>query len=785
MLLNQPSTTPITMSSPMTSSSAGKRHRHRRSGAISGDFDAMGLGLIQLPTSRKPSIPDFDLDKHFHFNNLEDFSERAKTMDFEFPNSVPTASALTSLPSPRGIHSKLASPSRPSLHHQSVHSLNSPIRLDRKSHSVHLAPKTSFFLTEETRVNSENVPDAVIDLDEVLSANLHIGDNLSTSSLTQPFMRQGHVYSKSDETMIAPFNMYPDEPEPQPILSSPFLKLSPSPFISSPLSLSHNPLFHQPIQEQYDETLNDVIFEENQLEGNGCDSSDPVHDVYNDDLIRQQTVVTEELPTAYTHPARPTEDMPASASTSDLEGELYPNPQSALVGLYSNDSANSSSSSLKSSTIRNVSNPLMEKTFSNDSTGNYNANFGFVNQCHTPSSSSNKRSGAKATRYQSFYDQSFKISNALKVSSTESVNIVRTTSNESSSTSQDIRVLGHSSSLPSLKTVQIPNHKLRFNEIRIQNLTNPISANSNHNNSTAAIRKLSPPIQGKPKTSSQAMHQISSSNTPPKIVKNISNSPISINSEVSSTLISSNATIQSTEYSSLHENQAGSLTSKGSEQHTMTEGTQTPLIVISAEHLERAKHTPTATPAIPDASGTIGAGKPVECSTATNDGQSKAIKTSEISTSSASSTLSESTSSATPISPKFPEGVCSDLVSILKSLPNSRRPLSPQEKEFLFLTRIPTYKPALNGPTHESSSNLSVAVNPKVTMHPPKKPTHNQKAANQSRLAASHRVLHDNHFRHTLGGAVRSLEHSTDDASSLKLNTSKTNSRLLNWLKRR
>lgn len=784
MLLNQPSTTPITMSSPMPSSSAGKRHRHRRSGAISGDFDAMGLGLIQLPTSRKPSIPDFDLDKHFHFNNLEDFSERAKTMDFEFPNSAPTASALTSLPSPRGLHSKLASPSRQSLHHQSVHSLNSPIRLDRKSHSVHLVPKTSFFLTEETRVNSENVPDAVIDLDEVLSANLHIGDSLSTSSLTQPFLRQGHVYSKSDETMIAPFNMYPDEPEPQPILSSPFLKLSPSPFISSPLSLSHNPLFHQPIQEQFNETLNDVIFEENQLEGN-CESSNPVRDIYSDDIIRQQTVVTEELPTAYTHPARPTNDMPASASTSDLEGELYPNPQSALVGLYSNDSANSSSSSLKSSTIRNVSNPLMEKTFSNDSTGNYNANLGFVNQCHTPSSSSNKRSGAKATRYQTFYDQSFKISNALKVSSTESVNIIRTTSNESSSTSQDIRVLGHSSSLPSLKTVQIPNHKLRFNEIRIQNLTNPISANSNHNNSTAASRKLSPPIQGKPKTSSQAMHQISSSNTPPKIVKNISNSPISINSEVSSTLISSNATIQSTEYSSLHENQAGSLPSKGSEQHTMTEGTQTPLIVINADHLERAKHTPTATPANASVSGTISVGKAVEGSAANITGLSRVMKTPEISTSSASSTLSGSTSSATPNSPKFSEGACSDLVSILMSLPNSRRPLSPQEKEFLFLTRIPTYKPALNGPAHESSSSLSVLMSSKVSMHPPKKPTRNQKATNPSRLAASRRVLHDNQFRHTLVGPVLSLEHGADDATSLKLNTSKRNSRLLNWLKRR
>ena len=776
------------MSSPMPSSSAGKRHRHRRSGAISGDFDAMGLGLIQLPSSRRPSIPDFDLDKHFHFNNLEDFSEKAKTMEFEFPNSVPTASALTSLPSPRGLHSKLASPSRPSLHHQSVHSLNSPIRLDRKSHSVHLAPKTSFFLTEETRVNSENVPDAVIDLDEVLSANLHIGDNLSTSSLTQPLLRQGHGYSKSDETMIAPFNMYPDEPEAQPILSSPFMKLSPSPFISSPLSLSHNPLFYQPIQEQYRETLNDVILEENQLEGHGCESSDPVHHAYNDDIIRQQTVVTEQLPKSFPHPARPAEVMPASASTSDLEGELYPNPQSALVGLYANDSANSSSSSLKSSTIRNISNPLIEKTFSNDSTGNYNANLGFINQCHTPSSSSNKRSGAKATRYQSFYDQSFKISNALKVSSTESVNIIRTTSNESSSTSQDIRILGHSSSLPSLKTVQIPNHKLKFNEIRIQNLTNPISANSNYNNSTAAIRKLSPPVQGKPKTSSQAMHQISSSNTPPKIVKNISNSPISINSEVSSTLISSNATIQSTEYSSLHENQAGSFTSKGSEQNTMTEGTQTPLIVISADHLERAKHTPTATPANANAPGTFSVEKSVEGSKATNDGLNVAVKTPEISTSSASSTISGSTSSATPISPKYPEGVSSDQVSISKSLPNSRRPLSPQEKEFLILTRIPTYKPALNSPAHEASSNLSGVANSNVSIHPPKKPTYktqgHPKATNHSRLAASHRVLHDNHFRH-LVGPVRSLEHGTDDASSLKLNTSKRNSRLFNWLKRR
>ncbi|ODV77674.1 uncharacterized protein CANTADRAFT_30087, partial [Suhomyces tanzawaensis NRRL Y-17324] len=59
----------------------GGTHRHRRSAAISGDFDAMGLGLF----SPSPSSNEPDFQKHYNFNNCEDFTNKPSSSEFSFP----------------------------------------------------------------------------------------------------------------------------------------------------------------------------------------------------------------------------------------------------------------------------------------------------------------------------------------------------------------------------------------------------------------------------------------------------------------------------------------------------------------------------------------------------------------------------------------------------------------------------------------------------------------------------------------------------------------------------
>ncbi|CUM68484.1 uncharacterized protein PRCAT00006209001 [Priceomyces carsonii] len=365
--------------------SMGKRHRHRRSAAISGDFDIMGLGLFSPPsTSGSSSVPcstrdveHSELDKHFQFNNKEDFTNRPVDDEFLFPTKTPE---LPTDFSPRNY----TSPPRCA---NSSYGLNSPIKLNHKrSSSAHNTPSTRFFLTEETTMNNDNVPDAVIDLDEILESNLHIGNHFSSH-------QTGQRDKSHKRTELAPDFTLDDD-----FLASPFSRLSSGPFSSSPLSVPPNNLLHQTIQEQVSCSTEEDEEEESDLEFLG----------------------------------------------SDQEAELFTNPQVALKGLYSNSSANSSSTYLNNNRYQNNNN-MIEKCLSNSSresgpSATYNG---------TPYSSS-KRSGAKANRYQSFYDQSYKISNALKISSSESINIVRSGSINSSI--KDTKSLGHSSSLPSLKS---------------------------------------------------------------------------------------------------------------------------------------------------------------------------------------------------------------------------------------------------------------------------------------------------------------------------------------------
>lgn len=211
-------------------------------------------------------------------------------------------------------------------------------------------------------------------------------------------------------------------------LASPFTKQSTTnPFINSPYhNVNSTPIVEQPIEEQ-----TDSIPEED--------------DIDIDRIEIQDNVVMDD---------------------SDDEFFLHPPPTGSI---YNNASANSSNSSLR----RLPNGHLIEKTFSNSSKDSANSGSAPCVRIATPPPIGQKRSGAKANRYQIFYDQSNRISNALKNSSSDSINLVRTNSNGS----KDLRSLGHSSSLPSLKSLKRANsyhYPLpRFAELRNTRMGSP------------------------------------------------------------------------------------------------------------------------------------------------------------------------------------------------------------------------------------------------------------------------------------------------------------------------
>ncbi|KAF6069759.1 hypothetical protein FOB64_002838 [Candida albicans] len=164
-------------------------HRHKRSQAMSGDFDAIGLGLFNSPShlttnntthvssfsssSPPPPPPIFsmsdDLDKHYQFNNTEDFANNPN-QGFAFPNITKSSGKLESYSSS--------------------------------------APSS---------VNKDNVPEALIDLDDIFKANLHIGDNNNTGSNSGGSIPKTTHFHKRTES--APANFYYDD-----FLGSPFIK---------------------------------------------------------------------------------------------------------------------------------------------------------------------------------------------------------------------------------------------------------------------------------------------------------------------------------------------------------------------------------------------------------------------------------------------------------------------------------------------------------------------------------------------------------------------------------
>lgn len=487
-------------------------HRHRRSGAISGDFDAMGLGLFSSPpfalsaSSNQGLALSDDLDRHFQFDNERDFTNKPIPSSFAFPSKSPDPSY------PASPQHSCASPvrrPRPS----SV--LNSPIKMASQTRPLSQvnSPLTKFFMTEETSLDAQNVPDPLIDLDDVLHSNLHIGD-------------QSAIGTPHDD-----------------FLASPFIKTNASPFVSSPLSAQNTTLFHQPIHET---TADDIAEELEDKKGTGV---------------------------------------------SDEDCEIFAHAPNRLTDFYYNGSCNSSTSSLRSfSNSNKATNQMMEKTISNGSKDSYNSSQNQLSSINTPPS---KRSGAMANRYQSFYDQSYKISNALKVSSTESVNLTVTTSNDVTSNELRERTLGHLKSLQSLKTAsmkrKVAKGTLRFQDARVH--YNPqLAMESTSMERPSVMLRLSAksglnsekPLA--PKPYAEPVEQTLRAHTEPLLAsaKMSSNSPSSLKSETSSTILSANSTVQSTDHSSLlsggEYNKAKSWTSLNEEKPN-----KAPSIVVSTD----------------------------------------------------------------------------------------------------------------------------------------------------------------------------------------------------------
>ena len=458
-------------------------HRHRRSGAISGDFDAMGLGLFSSPppfalsASSNQGLPlSDDLDRHFQFDNEKDFTNKPISSSFAFPSKSPDPSY------PASPQHSCASPirrPRPS----SV--LNSPIRMasQNRPQSQVNSPLTKFFMTEETSLDAQNVPDPLIDLDDVLHSNLHIGD-------------QSTIGTPHDD-----------------FLASPFIKPNASPFVSSPLSVQNTTLFHQPIHEA---TADDIA---------------------------------EEL-----------EDKKGTR-VSDDDCEIF----------------------------AQAPNTLTEKTFSNGSKDSYNSGQNQLNSINTPPS---KRSGAMANRYQSFYDQLYKISNALKVSSSESVNLTVSTSNDVATNDLKERTLGHLKSLQSLKSTsmkrKVAKGTLRFQDARVH-YTPHLAMESTSMERPSVMLRLSSktglnsekPLA--PKPYAEPVEQTLRAHMEPLLASKLSsNSPSSLKSETSSTILSANSTVQSTDHSSLlsggEYNKAKSWTSLNEEKPS-----KAPSIVVSTD----------------------------------------------------------------------------------------------------------------------------------------------------------------------------------------------------------
>lgn len=396
-------------------------HKHRRSAAISGDFDVAGLGLFSppqpiskssRPSSRSMNSPNTQ-NHSFHRtlylssfvllqrpaskgprvsetenHNDKDFSNEVKQDTYHFPLRSPQ-NYSKSLPStPRNI----LSPTRK--FGGATGDVNSPIWMspERGLSSGCYLNTPSLFMTEVTHFDSENIPDAVIDLDVI-----HAHSKTSCHMDTRDAMRR-----QQESFLASPFSNHGHN--------------------------SSNLFAHTAFPKQMRELAEEAIEEEDDSE----DSKRRIEVGLHGENLVTKTPETDEV-------------------TSDLDIDSLVYPPDAFGGVYQTLSASSSTSSLPSATgILRLHFLAMEKTFSNSSRDS--SSIGLVGS----SGQSWKRSSAKASRYQLFYDQSLKVSSALKHSSTESVpltasDLAKSANNVIDRDCSPSRGLYHSSSLSNLK----------------------------------------------------------------------------------------------------------------------------------------------------------------------------------------------------------------------------------------------------------------------------------------------------------------------------------------------
>ncbi|KAI5965360.1 uncharacterized protein KGF55_001581 [Candida pseudojiufengensis] len=410
-----------------------RTHRHKRSQAISGDFD--GLGLFNIPppsinnnndssiksqhiysksisnpnttsstslfgtTSNSSQISssapkersvsfandsrpsklnlinsneeDYELDRHFNFNNKEDFTNPIINLKtFEFPSPFQEDKGFNNTKEQQVIDD------------QNIYTTNfkknlsSPIQLNKKISQNSLNSSLHNSKLQQQTNDFENIPDPIIDLNYIITANLHIGNSIN------------------DDTLI--FNQ--DE------------------FLGSPA-----------IVEEDDDLENQTFSNEEDLE----------------EEIEEEVVLNNS-----------NENIISPQKLQNDNNNFYL-------------SANSSTSSFNNNNLTTTS-----------SNNNQNLNLNL-----TPNQ---QRSGAKANRYQIFYDQSNRISNILKGSSSvESIdrsntpppsnpptpNFVPSLHLQQPNFKKNKYILNHSSSLPSLKQKRSFS-SIRYNELKKFNSPN-------------------------------------------------------------------------------------------------------------------------------------------------------------------------------------------------------------------------------------------------------------------------------------------------------------------------
>lgn len=374
----------------VTPNQAGKRtHRHKRSGAISGDFDLAGLGMFSPPSSLRdlghtatcsfPNPPSHEtfsvhqrlysslfatrnatedeeggmLNRQFNFSNEEDFSNEPLKEQFHFPPSCEDLSRTT-----LEFSRVLGSPKRN--YGEKDCNLSSPIHLNTKLSRVQ-SPSLKFFLTDETVLNDENVPEALIDLDEILHVKLQAGKKPESSRVElSRFLKEDLKFSALSNRLLSLQNHG---------FSSPFF----------------SPVYSKQVMR---EPTTDAIEEE--------DDDSEEYELAEDDMLI---------------PSMGEEDfVTANDLNSNEEIDKPSRRQSAFPNIYVTSTGNSSESSLQTGLLLQKTNSasVLEKSTSASSKDSAMSPFARI---PTPST---KKSSAKATRYQNFYEQTCKVSNALK-----------------------------------------------------------------------------------------------------------------------------------------------------------------------------------------------------------------------------------------------------------------------------------------------------------------------------------------------------------------------------------